>query len=176
MATYNANTTGKEFEKPDNGEFVGVIVDVINGIVRKSKQPPFADQVKTRVVWLLNARDSEGNYFRVSREVNSKVSAIPGRRKSSFYELIEQVVGEVPAVFDDETLIGRSNNIFVLREKGDDGKTYANIKGILPLKPGQTPMTVPAGFVRSKDKQPQVQQRQVSPAVIPQAVAADEQF
>ena len=118
MATYNSNTTGKEFEKPDNGEFVGVIVDVINGIVRKSKQPPFGEQLKTRIVWLLNSKDSEGNYFRVSREVNPKVSAIPGRRKSSYYEVIESVFGSVPAVFDDESLIGRINNLFILREKG----------------------------------------------------------
>ena len=165
MATYNANTTGKEFEKPDSGEFLAVIVDVINGIKRLNKTSG-QEEIKTRIVWLLAAKDSEGNHFRATREVNSKVSAIPGRRKSAYYEIIEQVIGAVPAVFDDESLIGKSNNLFLLREKGGDGKEYANIKGILPLKPGQTPMAVPAGFVRAKDKQ-----QSVSPARIPQTVA-----
>ena len=174
MATYDTSSSSKVFEKPDNGEFLAVIVDVINGIKRVSPDPAIGEQIKTRIVWLLNAKDSEGNYYRVTREVNSKVSAIPGRRKSSFYEVIEQVLGSVPQVFDDETLIGKSNNLFILREKGKDGKEYANVKGILPLKPGQQPMIVPAGFVRSKDK-PSASINMRVPAV--QAVAAgDEQF
>ena len=113
MATYNANTTGREFEKPDSGKFLSVIVDVINNVKRVFEGK---EVIKTRIVWFTAAKDSEGNHFRVSKEVTSKVSAIPGRRKSGYYEVIESVLGDVPQVFDDETLIGRSNNLFILRD------------------------------------------------------------
>jgi hypothetical protein len=174
MTTYNTNT-GKDFEVPNTGNFQGVIVDVFK---REKVQTEYGVQDRVTIVWFLNAVDSDGRPFRAISDVNAKISAIPGRKKSGFYELLEQIFGVPPgATFEDETLIGISRNLFIMKEKGrkDPTKWFGNIKGITPLTPDQTPMTVPAGFVRAKDKQQPG--RSVSPAVIPQAVAVgDEQF
>jgi hypothetical protein len=52
-----------------------------------------------------------------------------------------------------EQLIGKSNQLFIVLEKNADGtKEYANVKGILPLPAGITPLAVPTTFVRYKDK------------------------
>jgi hypothetical protein len=167
-------TEGKVWEKPDNGEFQAVLVDLV---LYKDVVSQYGKTDKLQVIWLLNAKDSEGNFFRVTKTIyNPVVSKVPGRKPSKMYQLIEDVLGEPPVgTFDDETLIGRSNNLLIIRGKDPvTGKVYANVTGIGPLKTGQTPLAIPAGFVRAKDKPTQTSVYQPRQA---QAVAVgDEQF
>jgi hypothetical protein len=148
----------KDFEKPESGEFNGTIVDVIDLGKVTSK---FDGSVKTklRVVWVLGtpdgsgkyAMDSEGNPFRVMREVNATID-----EKSKLTEIVKGVLGTaVPVPFDSEILMGRSNKLFI--EKGPDaktGKVYSNVKYITALAYGHIPPPIPQGFVRAKDRPP----------------------
>lgn len=135
---------GKPFEKPDSGEFLGTIIDVI---FLKDVQTEYGVKSKFRIIWALDKNDSEGNPFRVMRQVNAKLSS-GGKRPSDFYNIVKDVLGTAPpTTFETDDLIGRSNKLFVIRE-GE----YANIKGILPLPPGAVGPKIPQGFVRAKDK------------------------
>jgi hypothetical protein len=49
-------------------------------------------------------------------------------------------------------LIGRSNQLVVVKETAKTGKVYANVKVILPLPAGAIPPQAPQGVVRSKHK------------------------
>lgn len=144
----------KEFEKPDSGQFIGVIADVVDVGIKKGK---FGDKNKVRIIWILGkadgsgyAVDSEGNPFRVMREVNSSIN-----EKSDLFKIVRDVLGAAPPAgpYDVEQILGRSNLLFVVREKNQAGTDeFANVKGILPLPKGVAPLQVPANFTRRKDR------------------------
>jgi hypothetical protein len=180
----------KEFEKPQTGRFNATIIDVIDLGIKVNKFNE--SKVRIRIVWVLDKNDSEGKPFRVAREVNATIATKP--KKSSLYEIAEGVLGHAPSVpFDDESLIGRSNELTLVRETDPtSGKVYANIKAILPLAAGVVAPVAPQGFVRAKFKNqvgtvaPQAQAQapvaapaNPAPVTAPAAVAApvvDAQF
>jgi hypothetical protein len=138
--------SSKDFENPETGRFNGTIIDVID---LGPKTNRFGEsKVRLRIIWVLDKNDSEGNPFRVMRELNATVADKP--KKSNLYEIAEAVMGVPPAVgFDTEVLIGRSNELTIVREtQAATGKVYANIKVILPLPAGVVGPPIPQGFVR----------------------------
>ena len=105
-------------------------------------------------------------------QVNASIN-----EKARLYEIAKGVLGAPPnaKTFDTESLLGRANQLFVVVEKGEDGKEYAHVKGILPLPQGAVVPTVPTDFVRAKDKQPYTPPGNPAPApatATAQAVAA----
>lgn len=173
----------KNYEKPDSGQFTGIIADVVE---LKNVQTKFGPKTKIRIVWLLDKNDSEGNPFRVMSQVNASIN-----EKAELYKIVVAVTGAAPLAqpqFDVETLLGRVNVLFVVREKSQDGQSeFANVKAILPAPAGTVAPKIPATFVRHKDRdnnrqqstqqstqqsQP-AQQQQQAPA---QAPAADVAF
>lgn len=139
---------GKEFEKPKSGIYLGTIIDVIDLGLVKSKNPQFPDpKVRVRIVWVLNANDSEGKPFRVIEQPTAKISS-GGVRPSRLFEICVGVLGtEPPFPFDTEILVGKSNQLFLTQE-GE----FVNIKGFLPVPAGTAVPTAPQGFIRAKDK------------------------
>lgn len=139
---------GKKFERAKAGIYLGTIIDVVELGEVQSKNPRFPNpKVRTRIVWVLNANDSEGRPLRYMEQPSS-VMTPPGKfRASRMYEISSGVLGTVPVPFDDEILLHRSNQL-VLMQEGE----YVNLKAILPLPAGQTAPPVPKDFVRDKDK------------------------
>ena len=156
--------SSKDFENPETGRFNGTIVDVID---LGPKTNRFGEsKVRLRIIWVLDKNDSEGNPFRVMREVNATVADKP--KKSSLYEIAEGVMGVPPAVgFDTEVLIGRSNELTIVREtQAVTGKVFANIKVILPLAAGVVGPPIPQGFVRDTGKAKAKNVANGAPAVV----------
>ena len=136
----------KTFENPDTGTFIGTIVDVID-LGRIKTQ--FGEKNKIRIIWVLDKNDSSGQPFRVMRQLTASMN-----EKAALYELVKGILGAAPPVpFDDETLIGRSNQLVVVKEADPKtGKVFANVKVVLPLPAGVIPPQAPQGFVRSKNR------------------------
>ena len=130
------------FEKPKTGIFLGTIIDIVylgaGGKFNKER---------LRIVWVLNASDSEGQPYRVMRQCNMSIN-----EKSDFYGIVKNILGVAPPVpFESEGLLGRSNRLYVER-KEEKGEVYANVIGITPLEANEVGPPVPAGFVRAKDR------------------------
>lgn len=136
------------FEQPKSGAYIGTVIDVAELLNVPTR---FGPKNKVRIIWVLDAKDSQGKPYRVMEQVNASISD-----KARLYEIAKGVLGVPPAAksFDTESLLGRSNQLFVVVEKGEDNKEYAHVKGILPLPAGAIVPTAPADFVRAKDKQP----------------------
>lgn len=140
---------GKKFERAKAGIYLGTIIDVVELGEVASKNPRFPNpKVRTRIVWVLNANDTEGRPLRYMEQPSS-VMTPPGKyRASRMYEISAGVLGGViPVPYDDEVLLHRSNQL-VLMQEGE----YVNLKAILPVPAGQTPPPVPKDFIRDKDK------------------------
>lgn len=149
----------KIFEKPDTGQFAGTIIDIVDlGKVRTK----FGEKVKVRIVWVLDKNDSEGQPYRVMRQLTASV-----HEKSQLTEVVKGITGQAPvAPFDPDTLIGRSNMLWITKEKdATSGKDFANVKAILPLPAGMAAPPIPQGFVRSKDRPVTVYAQSGAPAV-----------
>ena len=134
------NTTSRTYEKPATGQYLGTVIDVVDLGQVKGR---FGTRSKIRIVWVLNANDSEGNPYRVMVSVNATMN-----ERSNLYQYAEKILGKAPSVpFESEELIGRSNTLWIQKE-GE----YANVKGIAPMPSNTIGPSAPAGFIRSKDR------------------------
>lgn len=136
---------GKTFEKPDNGLFIGVLADVVDLGLQNTNYGP---KKKVRLVWLLDAKDKEGNNYRVMQQCTASLN-----EKARLYAIVKDVLDGVapPVPYELDNMIGKVNQLFIAREKSPDGtKEFSNIKAIAPA--GGKTFAIPAGFVRQKDK------------------------
>lgn len=170
------SNTGKNFEKPDSGLFLGVLADVI---YVKDKMTQYGPKDVVRLIWILDKKDKENNYYRVMTEASQSL-----HENSRLFAILKDInFGTPPPVpFDPDLMIGTVRNLVIVKEKSDkiDPKTgqpkeFSNIKAYMPTNPGQT-FAVPQGFVRAKDKpakgtQPQ-QKPQQTAGPAPQSAAA----
>ena len=138
--------TGKTFEKPDSGLFLGVLADVV---YVKDKPTKFGLRNVVRLVWILDKKDKEGNHYRVMSECNQSL-----HENSRLFALLKDIrLGAAPPVpFDPDEMIGTLRKLVVVREESEDKtKVFANIKAYMKPEAGET-FAIPQGFVRSKDK------------------------
>ena len=159
------SNTSKVYEKPPTGVYIGVLADAVDlGTV----QGKFGLKPMVRLVWVLNAKDKEGNYYRAMAQVNASLN-----EKSKLYDLIKGILGTAPPVpYESENLIGKQNQLVVALEQDAKGRPFSNIKAILPLPSGTPPFPVPAGFVRNKDRQQGQTAAQTQPAAAQSAIPA----
>ena len=128
-----------KFEKPESGEFVGVIADIVDLGIVKTK---FGKKPKLKIVWILNASDSEGRPYRATQQVTTSMN-----ENAALYRIVKSILGKKPPVpYDTEQLIGISRRLFIVREE-TGGKCYASMRAILPLG-NREPMAIPTGFAR----------------------------
>jgi hypothetical protein len=156
---------GKKFEKPAPGNYTGIVIDLVFlPNVKSTFNGVTTEQDKVRVVWALGnnqagqpAVTKEGKQFEVIGTYNAKLISKP--KKSKLYELLEQMLqGAPPLVKNDveleQLMLGRANNLFLVANANasDANDPYINIAGVTPLFQGQVAPTVPAGFVRFKNR------------------------
>ena len=99
----------KNFERPESGMFLGTIIDVVD-LGKVTTQ--FGLKAKVRIVWVLDKNDSEGNPFRVIYQATASVN-----ERAKLFEMVKSILGVAPSVpFDAEVLIGRSNQLYIVRE------------------------------------------------------------
>jgi len=157
---------GGNWEKPDSGDYIGIIADVVELFGVKTS---YGEKNKIRIVWVLDKLDSTGKPLRAMRQVNAVLT-----EKSDFYKLVTSILGQAPPVrgFDTESLMLRANRLFILKEKTGD-KEFSNVKGVMPLPPGIAVPKIPADFVRAKDRKPFVpnQPGSQAPAAAPAPAA-----
>jgi len=140
----DANT--KVYEKPESGDYIGRIADVVDYV---EDQPRWGKKnvPVLRLVWVLNANDTEGKPFRVAKKYTASM-----HEKSNLYSDVKSILGTAPPVpFESEDLIGKCNRL-VIEQEENDGRVYANIRAILKMLPGAVAPSVPADFVRAKDR------------------------
>jgi hypothetical protein len=142
----------KEFEHPEDGQYLGVIADVIDlGEVETG----YGIKPRVRIVYLLDANDSEGNPFRV---VSTYTASL--HEKANLRKTLKSILGaDVSGQFDLEELLGINNQLVVSTTEKDD-KVYTNIVAILKAPKGSPRLAIPDDFVRQQDKQ----KKQAAPA------------
>lgn len=156
---------GKKFEKPQPGNYVGTVIDIIPMPDQKSVYNGVESiQNKVRIVWVLgpaypgqNVLTKEGKPFEVVAFPNAKLTTKP--KKSKLFEILEQMLGQAPPlVKNDEELetlmLGRSNQLFLVSapNPSDPNDPFINVAGLMPLAPGQAAPVAPQGFVRFKNR------------------------
>jgi hypothetical protein len=146
---------GKDFEKPNTGQYHGVLADIVDlGMITtvyngQAKTLPFV-----RFVWALNVAGKDGKQLFATARFNNNL-----HERSKLYASVRQILNAAPPLtLDPETLLGSVRKLFIQREvTGEPGtaqyKDFANILGISPADPGVT-VPIPVDFVRDKNKPP----------------------
>lgn len=181
-------THGKKFEKPQPGNYVGTVIDIVTLADQKSTYNGVETiQNKVRIVWVLGpaypgqvATQKDGKPFEVIAVPNAKLTTKP--KKSKLYEILEQMLGGAPPLVKNDAelealMLGRSNQLFLVANANpsDPSDPYINVAGLTPLAPGQVPPQAPAGFVRFKNRVKTVAGQNGQPVATyatPQAAAA----
>lgn len=108
---------------------------------------------KTRLVWHLEDSDSDGKPFEVSKKYTPSLHEKASLRKDLQAWRGRTFTKEELAGFELDNVIGvccQLNLIHNVSQK--NGKTYANIAGIMPLGKGTPKILVTPGYVRKKDR------------------------
>jgi len=157
---------GRKFEKPQPGNYLGTIIDLVSMPNVPSTFNGVTTLVnKVRIVWTLGAAypgqsvlTTEGKPFEQMGTYPAKL-VNTGTKKSKLYELLEQMLQQAPPVIktDEELerlMIGRSNQLFLVASANpkDPSDPYINVAGVTPLAPGQVAPVAPVGFVRFKNR------------------------
>jgi len=136
----------KDWELPEDGQYLGVIADVIDlGEINTG----FGVKPKVQIKWLLDAYTSEGFQHQVSARYTASLHTKANLRKA-----LKSILGtDVSGQFDLEELLGINNQLIIQQGQSEDGtKTYANIVAILKAPNGKR-LEIPADFVRKADKE-----------------------
>lgn len=151
---------GQNFEKADAGIYLARIFDVFNRGLVQSKNAQYEPQVRVQVYWILfdpnrpEYKQKNGSLFTHMKDMPWKMTPPTKYKESTMYGIARQVFGgaqNIPVPFDDDLFIGRANQVVLTI--GSDPQ-YREITSILPVPKGLERLvpTIPAGYVRVKDR------------------------
>jgi hypothetical protein len=148
-----------EYVNPDPGLYIAVCADIEGPITVPGYKPEDPDKEVIVIWWLLNRDNPKtGKPFEVQRRFNfSMFAGKKGTGGSSLFQVVKSWLGtgltqEEADELDLEVLLGESCQLQVIEHHTPDGKVFANVGAVLPLAGGQTPIKVPEGYTRRKDR------------------------
>lgn len=112
---------------------------------------------KTRIVWELDAEDKDGHRFQVQQKYTASLHEKARLRKDLEVWRGRPFTKAELEGFELENLIGANCQLQVVHNISSDGRTYANVQGLLPLAKGQVKLRVSEGFLRHKDREKQAE-------------------
>lgn len=137
----------KQYPLPSEGMKPIVLADVEELGIQQNEY--YGPRREVALTWVIGEQDPEGNFFVIRRTYTASLN-----EKSNLFADVKDMIGKVPpSSIDIESLIGTANLGVIKHAAGtgrNAGKTFANIKAFLALRPGET-FTVPKDFVRAKD-------------------------
>ena len=135
--------TEKQFELPEDGQYLAVVADVIDlGTVTGTWGP----KDRVQIVFLLDALNSQGEDFKVSVFANKSL-----HEKATLRKTLKAITRrDITGSYDMDEIIGTTVGV-VTEQSESDGKTYSNISAIIPAPKGQK-MEIPADFQRQVEK------------------------
>lgn len=153
MAIIAKKTGGAQYDPAPAGVHVAVCVDVIDlGLLEVTYSGKTKKQHKVRLAWQIGEDREDGKPFLVQKQYTLSLS-----EKATMRADLESWRGRpfTPAEeggFDVETIIGAPCMLNIVHET-KEGKTYANIKAVMPLMKGASKI-VPRDYVRVCDRPP----------------------
>ncbi len=143
----------KTFTPAPAGVHQGVCVDIVDmGMLEVTWQGQIKQQHKIRVVWQIDEPMEDGRRFIVQKRYTLSLHEKANLRKELEAWRGRAFTDDELRGFDLEKLIGVNCFLNVVHAH-KDGKTYANVASLMPLKKGMTKLD-PADYIRVKDRKP----------------------
>jgi hypothetical protein len=121
------NNPTKQYEIPDEGGHPGTLIQVRDLGVVETK---FGPKPRVRLVWELDTLASDGRHLRAYQAFNKTFDG-----KSYLRKAVRQILGRDPGdTFDLESLVGLRRLIVIGHDDGPEGKVFANVRAVLPLR------------------------------------------
>lgn len=144
--------SGGNYETHPSGLAQGVCCDVIDrGII----ETEFGKKPCVSLAWQTDEKTSKGEPFTVQRRYTLSLNEKATLRRDLEAWRGRAFTADELRGFDLEKLLGANCWLNIVHATKPDGKTFANVASIVPLKKGTPLMTVLGGYVRVKDREPQ---------------------
>jgi hypothetical protein len=141
----------RDFTPAPSGLHQAVCVDVVDmGMLEVTYAGVTKKQHKIRVVWQIDEPMEDGKRFIVQKRYTLSLSDKATLRKDLESWRGKAFTRDEEMGFDLERLIGVNCFLNVVHAQ-KEGKTYANVAGVVPLKRGMQAITA-EGYVRVKDR------------------------
>jgi hypothetical protein len=141
----------KDYPVHPPGLFQAVCVDVVDlGLIEVTYNNKTRKQCKLRLVWQSEEHREDGKPFLLSRRYTASLNEMARLRKDLESWRGRPFTSEELTGFDMENLIGVNALINVLHA-AREGKTFANVASVAPLKKGMPRMTV-VDYIRERDR------------------------
>lgn len=149
----------REFTPAPAGLHQAVCVDVVDmGMLEVTYAGKTKQQHKIRLAWQIDEPMEDGKRFIVQKRYTLSLSEKATLRKDLESWRGKPFTRDEEMGFDLERLIGVNCFLNVVHAS-KEGKTYANVASVVPLKRGMAPITAD-GYVRVKDRDEQGQARE----------------
>jgi hypothetical protein len=147
----------KSFAPAPAGVHQGVCVDVVDmGLMKVEFGDAVKEQHKVRIAWQVDELMEDKRRFIVQKRYTLSLHEKSSLRKDLESWRGQPFTDEELKGFDLEKLLGVNaflNIVHVVK----DGRTYANVASIMPLKKGMAKITEADNYVRVKDRTPDQQ-------------------
>ena len=142
----------KSFPTAPEGLHHAVCVDVHDLGLVENKFKPGTMVRKLWISWMLGERDEEGKPFRVSKSFTASLHEKSSLRKVLRAWRGRDFTADELKSFDLENLIGANCQVQVSHYVKDNGEKGAGVEAVVPPPKGVPALTVPADYIRKKDR------------------------
>lgn len=140
----------RTFVPAPEGLHQAVCCDVIDLGVVEGK---FGAKHRIEIRWLINELNDEGRLYMVTKKYTASLNEKASLRQDLEAWRGKKFTKDDLKGFDVEQLLGVNCQIQVVHVTLDDGRTFANVKAVVPLMKGMQKMTVPEDFKRKADRE-----------------------
>jgi hypothetical protein len=139
----------KAFTPAPEGIHQAVCCDVIDHGICETK---FGTKPRVELRWVINEVNDDGRLYMVVKRYTASLN-----EKATLRQDIETWRGKKFAKgdlrnFDLEQLIGDNCQVQIVHSTSDDGRTWANVKAIVPISKGMSRLEIPDDFTRKTDR------------------------
>lgn len=144
------SSEAKQFALPEPGLVRAVCVDAYDAGIDET---PWGAKERIKLAWEIDEEHPEfGGPFRVNKKYTRSLN-----EKSNLSQDLESWRGkaftdEERAGFDVEKLIGVPCMLNIVHNTDKQGRTWANVKAVLPMQRGLEPMKPSGNYQRVKDR------------------------
>lgn len=151
MAIYASAGSGGSFTPAPQGVHQAVCVDVVDmGLMETTFQGVTKMQHKVRIVWQIEEAMEDGKPFLVQKRYTLSLHEKAQLRKDLESWRSRPFTDAELKRFDVETILG-VNALLNVMHVSKDGKTYANVTAVMPIKKGMAAMRADR-YVRVQDR------------------------
>lgn len=159
MAIIVSGNTGGDFQPAPPGLHQAVCCDVVD---LGEQETAFGIKRQVRIIWQIKTKNQKGERFQVRQTYTASLNEKSNLRRDLESWRGRPFTPKEIAAFDVEAVLGANCQLQVVQQISKKGRTYANVKAVVPLGHGMGKMDV-ENYEREKYTPPEDRSEPLDP-------------